>query len=93
MKTPITDAATSDCICNSCQGRDVVPRKVAVALELDRAALMEALERITNRHVIAGSTGDYRQGQLDALAACRDISVAALSAARANFPQTETEPQ
>jgi len=71
MKTPITDEATSDCICNSCEGRDVVPRKVAVALELDRAALMELVES----YVENGQSLPLTQR-----------AIYALSAARANFP-------
>jgi hypothetical protein len=103
MKTPITEAALErlelDCD-DSCLPIDVyvdgkeytggaIDADTARKLELDRAALMEALNKIANRHVIAGSTGDYREGQLHALASCRDVSSAALAAARANFPDAE----
>ena len=81
MNTPITDRLQL-----KLGGSRVVRLEDARRLETDRAALMEALDKIASRHVIAGSAGDFRQGQLDALAACRDVSMTALSAARENFP-------
>jgi hypothetical protein len=90
MKTPLTDklsSAFADDECASFADADFEMLVHARCLELDRAALMDALEKIANRYVIAGSTGDYRQGQLDALSSCREVAESALAAARANFPE------
>jgi len=46
--------------------------------EQEAARLRAALEAITRRAPIMGSTGPYREGQLDALEACREIASAAL---------------
>lgn len=46
--------------------------------EQEAAGLRAALEAITRRAPIMGSTGPYREGQLDALEACREIASAAL---------------
>jgi len=43
------------------------------------SGLRVALEAISRRGPIMGSTGEYRRGQLDALEACRKIALAALS--------------
>ena len=45
-------------------------------------AAVDALRKIADRHVIAGSTGDYRQGQLDALAETRQVAAEALKKAQ-----------
>jgi len=75
MKTPITDAAEfpADQATRCHYGEDpLVDASLARRLELDRAALMEALEEIANRQEI-----EYGAEQ---------IAKDALSAARANFP-------
>lgn len=53
-------------------------RQIAEARE-ENARLREALEKIKRRHCIMGSTGDYRQGQLDALEVTRTIAGLALT--------------
>jgi hypothetical protein len=100
MKTPITDAAaqtiTIDCD-DSCVSiyvyesdkiyeGELVPAFVARRLELDRAALMEALESITKDFTtfrqIASENGVF--GTWGVLSLRQ--SEAALATARANFP-------
>ena len=71
MKTPITDAA-AEMAGEFCGDSEVVNAPVARRLELDRAALMEVLERIrkftSDRWVI-------------------ETAEDAIDAARANFPE------
>ena len=71
MKTPITDAA------EVWFTHKYVPSEVSSRLELDRAALIEALQDIASRDWIENALNPQD-------AAC--IAERALSAARANFP-------
>jgi hypothetical protein len=60
------------------QGVETQPR--GAQLEAQVAMLREALEKISSRHAIVGSTGDYRKGQIDALNECRIVADSALAA-------------
>lgn len=76
MKTPITDRLANpagDFVRNT----KVVHVSHAKKLELDRAALMEALRNLVNmtEHLVSEDTG------------CLPEARSALSAARANFPE------
>lgn len=51
-------------------------------MEAERDAAVKALEVITRRVPIMGSTSDYREGQLHALEACSEVARAAIDAAR-----------
>jgi len=73
MKTPITDAAAYPPAIFQDQA-ELVPADLARRLELDRAALMEALEDVLD--------GGLEGPRPDAV----KHAIAALSTARANFP-------
>lgn len=74
MNTPITDRATLNKWQESCP-LQVTPKSLAVALELDRAALMDALQWLDNW------LGHKPMPE------CSKRIADALSAARANFPK------
>jgi hypothetical protein len=75
MKTPITDAA------EVWFTHKYVPSEVSRRLELDRAALMEAVDTLT---LVVGLTPI--KGNLEALQESMDAARSALAAARENFP-------
>jgi hypothetical protein len=78
MKTPITDAAQAEADKAEAVLAIGIMRRTARRLELDRAALMEALEAMLNLwQKVAGSETDDAVEKADA----------ALISARANFPQ------
>lgn len=54
----------------------------------NHARLLTALEAIARRVPIMASTGDYRDGQLHALQACREVACAAITAADAEQEAT-----
>lgn len=74
MKTPITDDAANDSI--------VKVYETSKRLEIDRAALMEALEDL-----IDSPQPDEREGEFGRGTTPRKRAAAALTTARANFPQ------
>jgi len=78
MNTPITDAAIKDYIAHGQPDRTF--GKPMARLELDRAALMEALENLAKVLVIVA--GDKAPVPRIALECTNKV----LSAARANFP-------
>jgi hypothetical protein len=85
MKTPITDAAVASDESVSWEGEVWIDPEVARRLELDRAALIEALElsRATLGKLHASfSTPEEWQALWPAIKSAK----AALSTARANFP-------
>ena len=53
---------------------------------------LEALEKVNRRSVIMGSTGDYREGQLDALEAVSEDVKPAITALKEALAQPEQEP-
>lgn len=65
-KTPISDHATSDCICHSCEERDVVPRKISVGLEETVAALQAQVDYARRLGLIigVGTSSDCPEGRL-----------------------------
>ena len=84
MKTPITDAALDKWACGGTSSETIVP--AMRSLELDRAALMEALEEVskdfTTFRQIAAENGVF--GTWGVLSLRQ--SEFALTTARANFP-------
>jgi len=81
MNTPITDAALKQAI--DCYPSDpVVPAYKSRLLELDRAALMEALELAETYLIERGIATRGTMGRTVVLPKMQ----AALSTARANFP-------
>ena len=58
-------------------GRDANAALIAAAPDL-----LAACEAVTRRVPVMGSRGDYRDGQLHALEACRDVVRAAIEKAR-----------
>jgi len=69
--------------CPKCKRRTCTPsthecEKPRAELERENARLREALEKIERHGPIMGSTGDYRQGQLDILEAVSTIAGLAL---------------
>ena len=95
MKTPITDAAMEKLFSIRPDGLHRVDAlsKTARRLELDRAALMEALERLLRDAVpvsadIRGSVNvvEITHAEWEELAAATNRAADALAAARANFP-------
>ena len=53
---------------------------------------LEALEKVSTRSVIMGSTGDYREGQLDALSLVSQDVAPALTAIKEALAQPAQEP-
>ena len=53
---------------------------------------LEALEKVSTRAVIMGSTGDYREGQLDALSLVSQDVAPALTAIKEALAQPAQEP-
>ena len=53
---------------------------------------LEALEKVSTRSVIMGSTGDYREGQLDALSSVSQDVAPAITAIKEALAQPEQEP-
>lgn len=78
MNTPITD----DAWYHNADHISAVDASLARRLETDRSALMEALETLT---LVIGLTPI--KGNLERLQEAQDLARAALSTARANFPQ------
>ena len=83
MKTPITDAALDKWACGGTSSETIVPAMRRI--ELDRAALMEALEGVMEHFApMAGDCSDIEQSTSEIAASSK--AEAALAAARANFP-------
>jgi hypothetical protein len=91
MNTPITDAALEKWACGGASREPIVP--AMRRLELDRAALIEALERLLRDAVpvaadIRGSFNvvEMSHAEWEDLSAATNHAADALAAARANFP-------
>jgi len=79
MKTPITDAAVASDESVSWEGQVWIDPAIARRLELDRAALIEAMEEITDL------VGRYSESSLS-FGVVNSKAKSTLAAARANFP-------
>jgi hypothetical protein len=77
MNTPITDAAWGRYLSRGQAGENLATPMMK--LELDRAALMEALEKIAKNPGDCDSDTGFTSGH---------IARSALSTARANFPES-----
>jgi hypothetical protein len=86
MNTPITDRATLSKWQDSCP-LQVVPKSLAVALELDRAALIDCLAHLECKDWFKDEQDPgYHEREVICGLDPRKVR-AALAAARANFPK------
>jgi hypothetical protein len=84
MKTPITDAVNTERYVDHHEGYCAM-LNTARRLELDRAALMEALEGVMKHFApMAGDCSEIEQSTSEIAASSK--AEATLAAARANFP-------
>ena len=82
MNTPITDDALDKWACGGTSSETIIP--AMRRLELDRAALMEALQMMLGCELMGGDQREGLPGQTGTSPVAK--ARAAISAARANFP-------